>query len=307
MRSVIVVITNILRQQPLQVGFVECDDVVEQFTPSTFDPPLGDSVLPGTFKRGSHGGQIHRAYGDRDFRTIFPVAVEDQESRCRPVREGFAQLLHNPSTRRVPCAAEMQDAATVMTDDEEAVQHAERERWDRKEIHRRNRFPMVSQEREPSFAWFRVPRRPLHPSRDRSLRDIKSEHEKLTVNSRRPPRRVLDDHPEDQIASFDRDGNRGTDGTFPVSPSEAPTTSSLVTRSRHPRPTLLLHRPIRRDPRQLHFRRNLRQHPAQLVLRVSPPQLKTGDETSLLATVDNFVTAKAPNFNKIQQSSTRRQ
>ena len=28
MRSVVVVITNILRQQPLQVGFVECDDVV---------------------------------------------------------------------------------------------------------------------------------------------------------------------------------------------------------------------------------------------------------------------------------------
>jgi hypothetical protein len=33
-----------------------------------------------------------------------------------------------------------------MTDDEETVEHAERNRWHREEIHGGNRFPMVAKE-----------------------------------------------------------------------------------------------------------------------------------------------------------------
>jgi hypothetical protein len=41
--------------------------------------------------------------------------------------------------------------------------------------------------------------------------------------------------------------------------------------------------------------------PDELVSRQNP---KTGEEWSSYATLDNFVTAKGPNFNKIQQAST---
>jgi hypothetical protein len=40
----------------------------------------------------------------------------------------------------------VQDAPPIMTDDEEAVEHAERNRWHCEEIHRGNRFPMVAKE-----------------------------------------------------------------------------------------------------------------------------------------------------------------
>jgi hypothetical protein len=52
------------------------------------------------------------------------------------------QLLGNPTTRRMPRDINVQDAPPIMTDDEEAVKHAERNRWHCEEIHRGNRFPM---------------------------------------------------------------------------------------------------------------------------------------------------------------------
>jgi len=39
-----------------------------------------------------------------------------------------------------------------MTDDKEAVEDAERNRWHSEEIHGRNRFPMVSKEGQPALA-----------------------------------------------------------------------------------------------------------------------------------------------------------
>ncbi len=40
----------------------------------------------------------------------------------------------------------VQDAPPIMTDAEEAVEHAERNRWHSEEIHGGNRFPMIAKE-----------------------------------------------------------------------------------------------------------------------------------------------------------------
>ena len=60
----------------------------------------------------------------------------------------------------------VQDAPTIMTDDEEAVEHAERNRWRSEEIHGRNRFPMVSKESQPALGPVRISRCSLHPTGD---------------------------------------------------------------------------------------------------------------------------------------------
>jgi hypothetical protein len=54
------------------------------------------------------------------------------------------QLLDDPAARRMLRDVDVQDAPPIMTDDKEAVERAERNRWHSEEIHRRNRFPMVS-------------------------------------------------------------------------------------------------------------------------------------------------------------------
>ncbi len=78
-----------------------------------------------------------------------------------------------------------------MADDEKTIEHAECDRWDREEIHCSDHFPVVVQKGEPALGWFRISWRSFHPTRDRSLRDIKTEHQEFTVDARRPPGRVL--------------------------------------------------------------------------------------------------------------------
>jgi hypothetical protein len=90
----------------------------------------------------------------------------------------------------------------VVTDDEEAVEHTERDHRHGKEVHRRDGFPVIPQEREPTFGSLRVSRRSSHPAGDGSLRDIESEHEELPVDARRSLGRVFGNHAEDQLSNF---------------------------------------------------------------------------------------------------------
>jgi hypothetical protein len=100
---------------------------------------------------------------------------------------------------------EVQNTPPVVTDDEEAIEYAESDRWDREEIHRSDGFPMVPQKHESSFGRFGISRRSAHPAGDCSLADIEAKHEKLTMDAWRPPRGVLGDHAEYQISDLLRE------------------------------------------------------------------------------------------------------
>src|ERR1022692_1008861 len=92
---------------------------------------------------------------------------------------------------------EVQYPSAIMTDNEEAVEQAKGHYWDGEEVHRGNRFAMASQKYEPSFRRLRSAWSASHPTGNGSLGNIESEHQEFTVNSRRSPRQVLDDHSED--------------------------------------------------------------------------------------------------------------
>src|SRR5216683_6143758 len=118
------------------------------------------------------------------------------------------------------CDIEVQDTPTIVTDDEKAIEHAEGDRRNSKEVHRGNRFPVITEKGKPALSRLRISRCPFHPTRDRSLRAIKTEHEKLAMDTRRSPRGVLNDHPEDQFPNFLRrlsspDGPPDLDDRFP--------------------------------------------------------------------------------------------
>src|SRR5665213_553818 len=99
----------------------------------------------------------------------------------------------------------MQDASPIMTDDEEAVENTEGQRWNGEEIHCGDSLPMIAEKRKPAFRKFRISRRFAHPSGDGSFGNIKAEYEKLTVDSGRAPGRILRNHLEDQIPNLLRD------------------------------------------------------------------------------------------------------
>jgi hypothetical protein len=123
---------------------------------------------------------------------------------------------------------EMQDTTAIMADDEEAIKHAERDSRNREEVHRCDGFSMITQKGEPAFGNFSVSRRFAHPTGNGSLRNIETEHEKLTVDARCSRSRIFGNHLEDQISNFLRDlpsaelpREPGNDS--PVEPKPSPT------------------------------------------------------------------------------------
>jgi len=99
----------------------------------------------------------------------------------------------------------VQDAPSVMRNHEEAVEHPKRERRHGEEVHRSNRFSVVTQEGRPALRRFRGSGRLPHPTQHRSLGDIEAEHLQLTMNPRRTPGQVLGHHAEDQLTQFPAD------------------------------------------------------------------------------------------------------
>ena len=191
------VVANILGEEPSQVALVHGDDVVQQVTPAASHPTLRNSILPGAPQRSANTFDFHRSDGGGDLRPIFGVAIEDDESRSRPKWKSLSQLLHDPPARRIPGGVEVQDASTVVSDYEEAIEHAESDRGDREEIHCSNGFSVIPQKGKPTSGSFWVSRCSFHPAGDRSLRDIKTEHEKLAMDARRAPAVILGNHAED--------------------------------------------------------------------------------------------------------------
>src|SRR5229473_4895555 len=227
MRAVLVVVANILREPASQVAFVNCNDVIQEITPATPYPTLCDSILPRTFERSAD--RIHPQGSNRcgDFQSILGIAIKDDEPRSRSKWKCFSQLLDDSQACRMLCDIEMQDAPTIVTDDEKAIEHAEVDRRNSEEVHRGNRFPVITDKGKPAPGRLRISRRPFDPTRDRSLRDIKTEHAKLAMDARRSPRWVLNDHPEDQFPNFLRclsspDGPPDSGDQLPVQTESAP-------------------------------------------------------------------------------------
>jgi hypothetical protein len=86
---------------------------------------------------------------------------------------------------------------------------------------------VITEKGKPALGRLRISRCPFHPTRDRSLRDIKTEHEKLAVDAWRSPRWVLNDHPENQFLNLLRrlsspDGPPDLGNQLPVQMESAP-------------------------------------------------------------------------------------
>jgi hypothetical protein len=143
MRAVFVVVANILREEAFQVAFVNCDDVIQEITAATPYPTLCDSILPRTFERGAD--RIHAQEPNRcgDFQSILGITIKDDEPRSGSKWKRFSQLLDDPRACRMLCDIEVQDAPTIVTDDEKAIERAEGDRRNSEEVHRGNRFPVI--------------------------------------------------------------------------------------------------------------------------------------------------------------------
>jgi len=191
--AILVVIADVLVHQAFQMALVQNDYVVKQIAPTVADEALGDAVLPRTLEGSAHRFCAEDFHGPDDFIIEGGVAVVDQIFGRGVIGEGIAQLLGNPGAGWMAGDVEVQHAAPVMSNDEEAGEHAESQCRHGEKIHRRNRFTMIVEECHPPIRRFGIPRRFPHPAQHGSLRKIESQHLQFAVNARSAPSRILRD------------------------------------------------------------------------------------------------------------------
>jgi hypothetical protein len=127
--------------------------------------------------------------------------IQDQKSGSGVIGKGLAQLLPDPLTCGVAGNTVVKNAASIMTDDEEDVEHSEGDRRYREKVHGCNRFAVIAQEGEPALARIRQTRSTPHPAGDAALRNLKAQHEQFAVDARGTPDRILGHHFEDELAN----------------------------------------------------------------------------------------------------------
>src|SRR6202043_1166946 len=122
MGPVVVVVTDVIGKEPLQVALVEGDNMVQQVTPTTLNPPLRNTVLPWAAERSANRSYAHRAHCYRCLQTILGIPIKDEKPGSRLIRERFPHLLHDPGGGGAWRDVEMQDAPPTVVDDEQAVE-----------------------------------------------------------------------------------------------------------------------------------------------------------------------------------------
>ena len=202
MLAVFVVVAKIIREQPLPMAFIEGNDVIQQITPTAFHPTLRNSILPRALERSANAFDFHRSDRGGDLRPILGITIEDDEPRGRPKRKRSLQLLEGLQAGEMPGDVEVQDAPTIVADDEETAEDAESDHRDCEETHCSNGFPVVAQKGKPALGRLGISRRPADPAGDGSPGNTRTQHEEFTVDARGAPGGVLGNHPEDQILNL---------------------------------------------------------------------------------------------------------
>ena len=145
-------VVDVFSQQPSQVLFVEWDHMVEQLSPTASHPPFGDAVLPGRSDARPLRLEPRILEEVDDVSVEFGVPIEDDVAIRSGFGKRFAQLLDDPCRIGVSGDVAMQNPATVMVDDEEAVEQLKRRCGHGEEVEGGDGLAVIPQESRPSLS-----------------------------------------------------------------------------------------------------------------------------------------------------------
>src|SRR6202022_639889 len=137
MRSRSMVVVHVCPEPPLKVPLVEYDHVIEQLATDCPDHALDVRILPGRTRGRNHLGDAHSFDPLAEDDAVGRVAISDEIARSLFPWECLVSLLRGPRSRRRISDGEMDDAAALLSQNDQNEEHAEcRRRYD-EEIHRR--------------------------------------------------------------------------------------------------------------------------------------------------------------------------
>ena len=198
------IILEILGQNPLQMGFVQYDHVVQALPTYRADNPFAVWVLPGRTRCDEDFFDSHVFHAVLEIATVDTVAIADQESRRLVERKGFGDLLRGPLGRGIGRHVEVDDSSPVVTEYDKDVQHTEGHCRHGEEVASRDIGNMIVQKRPPGL-------RRRFPSTDHvfghgRFGDLAAQQEQFGQDSGRAPSRVLPGHASNQVTDFAFDG-----------------------------------------------------------------------------------------------------
>ena len=119
--SIRMIVAEVFTHQPPQVGFIEDDHVIQQFSAAAPHPSFGNPVLPGALIGCSDQFATQGLERLGGLSRVLPASIEDQVTRCRVFGKSFAQLPRDPTAGRVLRGIKVKDLPAAMTDHEEAI------------------------------------------------------------------------------------------------------------------------------------------------------------------------------------------
>src|SRR5262245_25129248 len=179
-RTGLVIIAEIIFEQSTQMVVIEDDHIIQKLATNASNHPLHVAILPRTPWCNANLLDSHSLHSGSEGFTVDSVTVSNHKPRSPVFRKCFNDLLCSPNRRRMFRDVEVDDATAIVRQDDEDIQHSETNRCDCEEIDRYQLPNMVSKKRHPSLGGLPISR---HQSRDRSLGNVESEFQQLTVDA----------------------------------------------------------------------------------------------------------------------------
>ena len=133
---------------------------------------------------------------------VDPIAISEQILWHGVERKGFEHLLRGPFGCGMSRDVEMDNASSIMSENDKDEQDFKLNRVDGEEVDGSELRDVIVEERLPGLRrWFRMAN---HIFGDGSLRNVNSQLHKLAMNPRCAPNRILTAHDTDQITSLRR-------------------------------------------------------------------------------------------------------
>ena len=180
--------------------FVEHDQMIGTLAPDRPDQAFNMTVLPGRTERSGPVPNAHRLDAACEYAAEGSVVVAD-DICWRPVPgECLGNLACQPLRRRMPGHRKPQQLPPSVAKNKKCEELLKGNRRNDKEINRRDPVSVVVKEGLPCLRRSISPR--YHVLRDCRLGDVEAELQKLAVDMRRTPERVLEAHSSDKVAQL---------------------------------------------------------------------------------------------------------
>ena len=209
------------------MGLAQDEAMIEALAAKGADDSLDKRVLPGRARGDADLVDPHPFDSPCELLAVDRVSITKQESRSRIVRERLDDLLSGPDCRGVVRDVQVEEFATMVSEDDEDEQQAEGDRGHHEEVDGDELSGMRGEKGTPRGR--RPRRRAVHVLGDGQLGDRVAEQGEFRLDAPAPPGGILASHAPDESAKLGIEP-RATDRVRPGLPPPVKLEASAVPR-----------------------------------------------------------------------------